>query len=300
MLNPRHLASLVAIAEHGGFGAAGAAVGRSHSAISLHVKALEQALGTRLVDRSVRPPVLTADGEALLSEARRLLGVLDDIAALARSDRLAGRLAVGIVPTALTHLAPPALAHLRRAHPEVAISIHAGLSGELAGMVGAGELDAALLTAPDLAPEALRLRPVAEEPLVVAAPADAPEESDAELIAAHPFIWFSRRTWAGQQIERRLLDRGIRARGAMEVDSLEAIEALVRHGLGVAVVPDRTGPGGSAPPGLKFRPFGRPQAVRRLALISRPQNGKARLIEALHAALLASRPRGRQGEQSGG
>ena len=239
MLNPRHLASLVAIAEHGGFGAAGAAVGRSHSAVSLHVKALEETLGTRLVDRSTRPPALTPDGEALVHEARRLLRVLDDIAALARSDRLAGRLAVGIVPTALAHLAPPALAHLRRTHPGVAITIHAGLSGELATLVAAGELDAALLTAPDLPPEHLQLRPVAEEPLVVAAPADAPEETDAELIAAHPFIWFSRRTWAGQQIERRLLDRGIRARGFMEVDSLEAIEALVRHGLGVAVVPDR-------------------------------------------------------------
>ena len=127
MLNPRHLASLVAIADHGGFGAAGRAVGRSHSAVSLHVKALEERLGTALVDRSVRPPALTADGEALVHEARRLLRVLDDIAALARSDRLAGRLAVGIVPTAMTHLAAPALAHLRRAHPAVAISIHTGL-----------------------------------------------------------------------------------------------------------------------------------------------------------------------------
>lgn len=288
MLNPRHLASLVAIAEHGGFGAAGAAVGRSHSAVSLHVKTLEETLGTALVDRSVRPAALTADGEALVHEARRLLRVLDDIAALARSDRLAGRLAVGIVPTAMAHLAPPALADLRQAHPAVAIAIHIGLSVELAAMVTAGELDVALLTAPDLPPEELDLRPVAEEPLVVAAPAGAPEETDADLIAAHPFIWFSRRTWAGQQIERRLLDRGIRARGTMEIDSLEAIEALVRHGLGVAVVPDRAG--GAVPPGLKFRPFGNPQSVRRLALVSRLRSPKARLIEALHRALVASRP----------
>ena len=40
--------------------------------MSLHVKALEQALGTQLVDRSVRPPVLTPDGEALAEQARRL------------------------------------------------------------------------------------------------------------------------------------------------------------------------------------------------------------------------------------
>ena len=64
MINTRHLGSLTAIAEHGSFAAAGSAIGRSHSAISLHIKALEEELGTRLVDRSVRPAVLTADGEA--------------------------------------------------------------------------------------------------------------------------------------------------------------------------------------------------------------------------------------------
>lgn len=288
MLNPRHLASLIAVAEHGGFAAAGAAVGRSHSAISLHVRALEQALGTRLVDRSTRPPTLTPDGEALIHEARRLLRVLDDIEAIGRADRLAGRLAVGVVPTAMTHLAAPALAALRQQHPDVGLSVHSGLSGELAPAVAAGELDAAIVTGPDVPPAGLAVRPVADEPLVVAAPADAPEETDAALIDAHPFIWFSRRTWAGQQIERRLLDRGIRPRGSTEVDSLEAIEALVRHGLGVAVVPDRTG--GTPPPGLKIRPFGNPQAVRRLVLLSRPRSPRARLIDALHATLIATLP----------
>jgi hypothetical protein len=38
----------------------------------------------------------------------------EEIAALGRSDRLARRLAVGVVPTALTHLADPGLAALRR------------------------------------------------------------------------------------------------------------------------------------------------------------------------------------------
>ena len=46
--------------------------------------------------------LLTADGEALVHEAHRLLRVLDDIAALARWDRLAGRPPGGIVPAAMT------------------------------------------------------------------------------------------------------------------------------------------------------------------------------------------------------
>ncbi len=283
MLNPRHLTSLLAIAEHGGFAAAGAAVGRSHSAISLHIKALEQEVGVELVDRSVRPPALTSDGEALAEQARRLQSVLDDIAALTPGANLTGRLSLGIVPTAMSHLAPPALARLRHTHPDLRLDIRTGLSGELADMVRTAELDAALVTAPDLPPEGLEVRTVAEEPLVVIAPPGA-DGDDAALVTAHPFIWFSRKTWAGQQIERRLLDRGLRVRPAMEVDSLEAIEALVHHGLGASIVPDRGGTEGVGGELVRV-PFGNPQVMRRLVLMTRPRPPRARLIAALMAAL---------------
>ena len=278
MINPRHLASLVALSEHGSFTAAADAVGRSHSAVSLHVKALEEGLGAALVDRSVRPPALTPEGVALVEQARRLGRVLEDIEAIGRTGAVAGTLAVGIVPTAMIHLAPPALARLRADYPELGLDIRTGLSGELAQAVRAGDLDAAVLTAPDLPPEGLDLTPLADEKLVVMAPATAAGD-DRALLEAHPFIWFSRKTWAGQQIERRLLDRGIRVRAVMEIDSLEAIEALVRHGLGVAVVPWRDGRGD-----LRQVPFCTPQAVRRVVLAARPRTPKARLIATLARA----------------
>ncbi|MEL7154623.1 MAG: LysR substrate-binding domain-containing protein, partial [Pseudomonadota bacterium] len=224
MINPKHLASLEAIATHGSFSEAGNAVGRSHSAISLHIKALEEELGTLVIDRAARPLALTGDGMALVEQARRFRRVMEDIRAIGQSDSLSGTLSVGIVPTAMIHLAPPALARMRSDHPEVRLEIRTGLSGELARAVETGDLDTAILTAPDLAPDDLDLLPIAEEPLVVIAPEDTQAESDVDLLNDHPFIWFSRKTWAGQQIERRLLDRGIRVNAAMEIDSLEAIE----------------------------------------------------------------------------
>lgn len=284
MLNPRHLSSLLAIAEHGSLTAAGLALGRSHSAISLHIKALEDDLGVVLLDRSVRPPMLTSDGEAMIEQARRLDRVLDDIRSIGRSDRLAGSLSIGVVPTAMTALVPPALARVRALHPDVSLSIRSGLSGELAQAVRSSDLDCAILTAPDLEPEGVILRTIVDEPLVVIGPGEAWGTTDEDLLQAHPFIWFSRKTWAGQQIERRLLDRGIRTRSGMEVDSLEAIEALVRHGMGVAIVPDRWGRHGAN--GLVVRPFGKPQATRRLALMIRERTPKARLLDALLNALV--------------
>jgi len=287
-MNLRQLRTLVAIAEQGSFTAAGNAVGLSHSAISLHVKALEQELGVLLVDRARRPPRLTARGAALVEQARRMAALVDEIRALGSDEVLAGSLAVGVVPTAMVHLLPPALARLRALHPKLAIQVRTGLSSELAQAVRMAELDIAVVTRPDITPEGLAVHEIAREPLVVIAPGDAAEDTDAELIAAHPFIWFSRKTWAGQQIERLLHARGLHPREAMEVDSLEAIEALVAHGLGVSVVPERprTPLAAPLPPALRRVPFGNPQAARHLALIERDSNPKARLAAALHTQLV--------------
>ena len=148
-----------------------------------------------------------------------------------------------------------------------------------------GELDVAVATWPAIAPEGLALHEIAREPLVVIAPADAPEATVPELIAAHPFIWFSRKTWAGQQIERLLGALGLRPRQGMEADSLEAIAALVAHGLGVSVVPERSG--APFPDRLRRLPLDGPDAFRRLALIERDANPKARLAAALLEELRA-------------
>jgi DNA-binding transcriptional LysR family regulator len=284
-MNLRQLRTLVAIAEQGSFTAAGNAVGLSHSAISLHVKALEEDLGISLVDRTQRPPRLTPRGNALVEQARRMAALEDEIRALGSDHALAGSLAVGVVPTEMVHLLPPALARLRALHPKLAIRVRTGLSSELAQMVRGAELDVAVATRPDIAPEGLALHDIARELLIVIAPGDTIERTDAELISAHPFIWFSRKTWAGQQIEQLLHARGLRPTEIMEVDSLEAIESLVAHGLGVSVVPER--PGAPLLSALRRLPFGKPQAARHLALIERDRNPKARLAAALHAELVA-------------
>lgn len=284
-MNLRQLHTLVAIAERGSFTAAGAAVGLSHSAVSLQVKALEQELGIALVDRRQRPPRLTARGTALVEHARRMAALEEEIQALGSEAALAGTLAVGVVPTAMVHLLPPALARLKALHPKLVLRVRSGLSSELAQAVRAGEIDVAVATKPEIVPEGLALRDIVREPLVVIAPAEAPETTDAALIAAHPFIWFNRRTWAGQHIERLLDARGLHPEQAIEVDSLEAIESLVAHCLGVAVVPER--PGALRAPGLRRVPFGDPQEARPLALIERSGNPKARLAAALHGALVA-------------
>lgn len=285
----RRLRTLVAIADAPSFTLAGEAVGLSHSAVSLHIKDMEAELGMLLVDRSRRPPRLTETGAAVVEHARRMLGIAEDIRALGAERALVGALSVGFVPTAMAGLAPPALARLRAVHPRLRVSIRTGLSADLAAMVRAGTLDAAVVTTPDPPLPGLTAREAAREPLEVIAPDSTPPGDAAALLAGRPFIWFTRSTWAGQQIERHLARQGIAVDAAMEVDSLDAVEALVHWGLGVSVVPRRRG---ATRAGLVTAPFGAPPLWRSLSLIERPRHPRSRFTDALHESLTTDDPPG--------
>lgn len=67
------LRALVALADAGGFTAAGRTLGISRSAVSKAVTRLEQRLDTRLVERSSRALQLTEEGRALHLQGRRVL-----------------------------------------------------------------------------------------------------------------------------------------------------------------------------------------------------------------------------------
>lgn len=70
------LRAFVALADTGGFTAAGRSLGISRSAVSKAVTRLEQRLGTRLVERSSRALQLTDEGQALHEQGRRALAEL--------------------------------------------------------------------------------------------------------------------------------------------------------------------------------------------------------------------------------
>jgi len=298
-MNLHFLRTIIAVSQYPTFVAVGEALGLSHSAVSVHVKALEQELQVVLVDRKRRPPVLTDKGIALVEHAQRIMEITDEIKALASDTTLIGSLTLGVVPSSLVNLVPPALAMLRQAHPRLQLQIRADLSQELTRLVRNRDIDAAIVTAPAGPLDGVRVQSICHEPLNVLAPASAPEQSVRALVAAHPFIWFNRRAWAGQQIERYLSDHKIQPRPVLEVDSLEAIEALVRNGIGISIAPQRA----CAPPypdDLKVLPLGAPQISRELVLIDRVNNPRSRLSDALYQELTASLTRFRQEQITAG
>ena len=69
-----------AIARSGSFAAAARQLGKVPSALTYNVRQLEDALDVLLFDRSSRQATLTAAGQELLDEGRRLLDQMDAVA----------------------------------------------------------------------------------------------------------------------------------------------------------------------------------------------------------------------------
>lgn len=106
------------VAEVGSFTQAAAQLAITKSRASLLVRALEDAVGARLLQRTTRAVRLTSDGEQLLARARRLLADADDLGALFRERRgLTGLLRIDLPVNLAREHVIPALPALLAAHP---------------------------------------------------------------------------------------------------------------------------------------------------------------------------------------
>lgn len=237
----RTFRTFLAVARRGTFAAAGDEVGLTPAAVGLLMRSLEQALKQRLFDRGGRSVVLNTAGRAAARRIEELVQRYDDLTRERAGDPLSGSVEMGALVSALMGAFADALWSVKRRHPHLEVKLFAGLSSDFAYKVEHGELDAAVVTRPPRAlPSSMLWTHLYAEPMVLIVPRrphfDLPADPLAVLRGA-PFIRFDRDTWTGLLVRDVLNRVGIRVRDEMELNSVEAIVALVRQGFGVSIVP---------------------------------------------------------------
>lgn len=234
----RELKTLVMVARHGTFAAAGQYVGLTQSAVSAQMRVLEQSLGVRLFDRSGRAAVLNAAGRHALPLAEQILGLYAQMALPTSAAEWRGELRIGAIASVQTGLLPEALPRFRALAPRVELKLVPGVSLNLLSQVDAGELDLALLIKPpfELPKELLQID-LAREPFVLIAPLAVEGDDPLRLLAEQPFVRYDRTSFGGRRVTRFLREQRLEVRQALELDELEAIVRMVECGLGVALVP---------------------------------------------------------------
>ena len=135
------LRSFVAVAETGGFTAAGDRIGLSQSGISVRIRKLEERLGRRLLQRTSRAVAPTEEGEQFLNYARRMIDLNDEAVARMTGAHAEGRLNLGIADYVVPRLLPDLLGKFARRQPGVKMEMRTGLSVDLMPGFEQGDLD---------------------------------------------------------------------------------------------------------------------------------------------------------------
>ncbi|MER6049588.1 LysR family transcriptional regulator [Streptomyces sp. NPDC001793] len=235
---------VVAVAETASFTRAAQRCHVVQSALSHQVARLEKELGARLFERTSRRVQLTAAGEAFLPAARQSLEAAERARAevAASTGEIRGTLTVGAIPTVAAVDLPAVLRDYRLRYPQVRISLRAGSSEQLIERVRDGHLDAAFLgVQPGFQPHGVHDRELARGQHVAVVAPDHPlatrHEIDLHHLADETFVDFADGSAARAQSDQAFTAAGLQREVAFEVSGVELMARMVRHGLGIALLP---------------------------------------------------------------
>ncbi|MGH1330894.1 MAG: LysR family transcriptional regulator [Paracoccaceae bacterium] len=228
------LRSFVAVADSGGVTRAAGFLNLTQSAVSMQLKRLEESLDLRLLDRSARTIALTAAGEQLLSYARRMLELNDDVFARLTAQEFEGEIRLGVPHDIIYPAIPQVLQQLHADYPRVKVQLMSSFTTNLRELFARGELDVILTTeeAVDAGGETLCTLPL----VWIGAPGGNAWRQRPLRLA------FENRCIFRGGVHRALDAAGIPWETAIESDQSRTIEAMVSADLAVHAMIEGTEP----------------------------------------------------------
>jgi DNA-binding transcriptional LysR family regulator len=238
----RQLEIIRAIAASGSFTAAGEKLHVSQSAISRQILLLEEELGEAVFHRIGRRIRITPAGESLLQLSNRVFQDLQDtVTAISdKQESLRGTMRLVGGMTVCLYVFPALLAEVRRIHPNLDLKITVGSAERSIAMLRSGAGDLGLLTLPIEASDLISVPVLQEELLLVTYPTH-PFAKKRQVLPAdlnkQPFILFETGSITRRLVEEFFTRERIEAEIVMETENVEIIKAMVRHGLGISIIP---------------------------------------------------------------
>lgn len=236
----RQLRYLVRTIELGSISQAALDLGVAQSAISQQIQRLEGELSTRLLQRTASGVIPTDAGLAFLAHAQLALRHAASAATAAQQSRLAGSVSVGLAPTTAGVLGLPLVEAMAAAYPDIRLHLVEGMSGHLAELLNARELDLAILFDVAEGRRWSRTRLLEERLFLIQAAGDGGGEAPAiglARLADTPLILPTRRHGLRRSIDAAFQRLNICPRVVAEIDSLYVLMDAVGKGLAATLQP---------------------------------------------------------------
>ncbi|WP_432790133.1 LysR family transcriptional regulator [Brevibacterium sp. K11IcPPYGO002] len=288
MYTVAHLKSFKSVALTGSVRSAAQHLGLSPSAVSHHLKLLEQETGLTLFQRQGRGLCLTDTGSAIMPDVDSVLessGRLGQCIADLHENRI-GYLSIGYFATAGTRWLPELVAYLENRHPDVTVQLNLA-EGPWTEFPSDLHVVISETKNPEF-PQQVKSHFLTEDPYVVAVPEDHPLSSREEVslgeLESHP--WIDNDTADGP-CRKILFDAcsraGVRVHFKHEAHSFVTALHMVSRGLGLTILP-RLGVE-PLPPGVAIIRLTAPEPIRFIHAICDPGHPQQELIEDAVTAL---------------
>jgi aminoethylphosphonate catabolism LysR family transcriptional regulator len=298
-MNFAQLRAFHAVASEGGFTRGAERLGISQPAVTMQVRALEQAQGVELFSRRGQRVELTEFGREVWQHARRIFAQLHDLDELLAA---AGSLRTGSLTIGADgpfSVMDPVAAFIAR-HPGVRVAVRIGNAARVVADLEEGRTDLAILNLIGARRE-IHHEPLYRDEIVAFVVAGHPLADrpgiGLEALAAAPLILRE----PGSATRALLLDalaaRGLEPTIALELGSREAVREAVLAGLGVGavfareLVPD---------PRLVALPIAGGKLAAEVALACLPERRDLRAVQAFFAIAAQCFGSGGQGHRTGG
>jgi DNA-binding transcriptional LysR family regulator len=233
------MTAFVKVVDLGGFAAAARKLGMSPSMVTTHVRALEERLGVRLLNRSTRRISVTEVGQAYYERCLQILADVEDAENVAQALQSTPRGTLRLnASIAVPPFLAPVIAEFTSLYPEVSISMT--MTDRMVDLVEEG-FDLAIRTfaAPD---SSLIVRRVANYRLLICGSPDYLERrgtpmQPADLVNHNCLVYayaprMSEWTFTGPDGEQR-----IAVTGNMHSNSANALRLAGVHGQGLVILP---------------------------------------------------------------
>lgn len=238
----RHFQIFVAVCDTMNMTAAADRLYLSQSAVSQAIAELERFYGVRLFERLSRKLYLTGAGEKLLSYARHMVSMNQEIGKAMRSLQESGVVRVGASVTVATCVLPKLAAAFQAAHPGDEIEAVEDNTRRIEELLLTDRVDCGLVEGEIVSPDIL-VRPFMTDELVLICgaghrfaglPAVEPRELEREKFIVRESGSGTRKTF-----ESVMAANGLKWKAVWTCNNAETIKTAVAQGLGVSVISRR-------------------------------------------------------------
>ena len=232
------------VIEMQSFTKAADAVFLTQPTVSEHIRALEETLGEKLLDRLGREVLPTPAGKILYKYARDIIRLRNE--AVQAIDRyrgtLSGHLSIGASTIPGTYLLPGLIGSFKSLHSAIQITLHISGSADVVERVLDGSVEAGLVGA-RWDDRRIALEEICSDELVLAVRPEHPWAVNKmivlEELASQPFIMRERGSGTRRVMVQTLEARGFNPsliRVVAEMGSTEAIRQGIKAGIGVSIL----------------------------------------------------------------